>query len=398
LVAFGRKPSEYDPTAFQGIHAEYVLVILDEACGIPTTLWDAASTLTSNDTSRTLAIGNPDDPLSTFAKMCKPGSGWNAIQIGAEVTPNFTGEQVSQKVRSSLISVGWAKSKAKTWGERSALYTSKVKGQFPVDSDAGVIPHSWAVSCRYVQIAAEGTRCAGLDVGGGGDRTVLRERIGRRAGREKVWIESDPMVACGLIATQLKDWAIERLVVDVIGIGWGLAGRLRELSTKHNYDESETRHDAEIIPFNASGTAFAPERFVNRRAELYWEVGRERSRLKMWDLEDVDDDTLAELTEAKYVIVDSKGKIKVEPKEKIIERLGHSPDRAEALLMAFDDSGTQEAGLPLTTADLVGANVDGDVERPAWAGPKPQGVAQPDTADRDQENALMLELMAERPL
>jgi hypothetical protein len=31
LVAYGRKPADYDPAAFQGIHARYVLVIIDES-------------------------------------------------------------------------------------------------------------------------------------------------------------------------------------------------------------------------------------------------------------------------------------------------------------------------------------------------------------------------------
>jgi hypothetical protein len=35
LVAYGRKPADYDPAAFQGIHARYVLVIIDEAGGVP---------------------------------------------------------------------------------------------------------------------------------------------------------------------------------------------------------------------------------------------------------------------------------------------------------------------------------------------------------------------------
>jgi hypothetical protein len=54
LVGFGRKPDELNPTAFQGIHARYVLVILDEACGVHG-LWDAAESLAANDDSRILA-------------------------------------------------------------------------------------------------------------------------------------------------------------------------------------------------------------------------------------------------------------------------------------------------------------------------------------------------------
>src|SRR3954463_16251977 len=67
LVAWGRKPADYDPDAFQGIHARHVLVILDEAGGVPDALWTAAETLMANAGSRILAIGNPDDPISTFA-------------------------------------------------------------------------------------------------------------------------------------------------------------------------------------------------------------------------------------------------------------------------------------------------------------------------------------------
>ncbi|MCR4300614.1 MAG: hypothetical protein NUV51_03315, partial [Sulfuricaulis sp.] len=52
IVAYGRKPADYDEDAFQGIHARYVLVILDEACGIPETLWTAAETITTNEGCR----------------------------------------------------------------------------------------------------------------------------------------------------------------------------------------------------------------------------------------------------------------------------------------------------------------------------------------------------------
>jgi hypothetical protein len=33
LVAYGRKPGDYDQAAFQGIHAEYVLIVIDAADG-----------------------------------------------------------------------------------------------------------------------------------------------------------------------------------------------------------------------------------------------------------------------------------------------------------------------------------------------------------------------------
>lgn len=38
-----------------------------------------------------LAIVNPTDPLSHFATVCKPGSDWHVIRVGAFDTPVFTG-------------------------------------------------------------------------------------------------------------------------------------------------------------------------------------------------------------------------------------------------------------------------------------------------------------------
>lgn len=339
IVAFGRKPSDYEPTAFQGIHAPHVLVILDEACGIPKTLWDAASTLTANDGSRTLAIGNPDDPHSEFASVCKPGSGWSTIHIGWKHTPNATGEDVPDALRSILISERWVEGRKSRWGEDSSLYQSKVLGEFPVDADDGVVPSSWISRCRYNELPETTPHDAGLDVGAGGDRTVLRERRGPRAGRELSLVDKDPMRQVGKLVEAINEWEVTRVKVDVIGVGWALAGRLEELSSKHN-PSGERTHAAEIVGVNFAEASAQPTRFLNLRAEVYWEVGRELSRLQSWDLSQIDDDIAVELAASRYVIVDSRGKIKIEPKDEVRKRLGASPDRAEALLLAFYEPGT----------------------------------------------------------
>ena len=64
LVAYGRKPAHYDLAAFQGIHARYVLVIIDEAGGVPKSIFDAVDALATNIDARVVAVGNPDDPAS----------------------------------------------------------------------------------------------------------------------------------------------------------------------------------------------------------------------------------------------------------------------------------------------------------------------------------------------
>jgi hypothetical protein len=58
LVAFGRKPSDKNPTGLQGFHAKYMLVIIDECAGVPAELWDARESLASNRGGVILAAGN----------------------------------------------------------------------------------------------------------------------------------------------------------------------------------------------------------------------------------------------------------------------------------------------------------------------------------------------------
>jgi hypothetical protein len=336
LVAFGRKPSDYDPAAFSGLHSEFTLVIIDEGCGVPKSLFDGASSLIADEGGKILVIGNPDSSDGQFFQICKPGSGWNTIKIGYEDTPNFTGEAVSADLKRRLISRVWVEEREREWGRESAIFQAKVMAEFPKAGTDGVVPLGWAEACRWLEYPSTEPAEGGVDVGAGGDRTVLRERRGMRAGREFVFTNPDPMESVALLVEKIVEWGLTKVKVDPIGIGWGLLGRLRELSSRHN-PTGETTHDAEVIGVNFAElpTPGTEHRFLNKRAEVWWSVGRELSRLHGWDLSEVDEDVLAELCAPKYVLMDSKGKIKIEAKVEVIKRTGHSPDRADALLLAF---------------------------------------------------------------
>jgi hypothetical protein len=67
-------------------------VIIDECAGVPEELWEAADSLASNENGRVIAVGNPTDPGSHFAEVCKPGTDWEAQKISVYDTPVYTGE------------------------------------------------------------------------------------------------------------------------------------------------------------------------------------------------------------------------------------------------------------------------------------------------------------------
>lgn len=337
LAGLGRKPSEHSPAAFQGLHARYLLLILDEAYGIPKNIWDGGSTLAANEHSRVLVIGNPDGP-GEFEEVCRPDSGWNVIHIGAQHSPNFTGEDVSQFLRDMLIHPRWVEERAKKWGRESALFQSKCDGVFPSGGDPfAVIRYDWARKCQLMDFPFGEPVEAGIDVGAGGDRTYIQERRGLRAGRSQSFIDPDPIRTVGELVLALKEWGVTRAKIDSTGIGWAIAGALKNESSRHN-PLGPRGHDAEIIPvnFGSGPTEGTEKKYLNKRAELWWS-GRERSRpgVETWDLSELDDDVINELCAPKYEVLDNHGKVKIEPKKDIIKRLGMSPDAAEALLLAF---------------------------------------------------------------
>src|SRR5258708_6900284 len=119
----GRKPPDHNETSFLGTHARYVLVILDEACGIPEWLWHSAERITTGDPMgmRILAIGNPDDPNSHFARIFQ-NPDWAHFKTSAHDSPNFTGEEVPAELREKLTSVEWVEERKRDWGETNPLY------------------------------------------------------------------------------------------------------------------------------------------------------------------------------------------------------------------------------------------------------------------------------------
>lgn len=334
LVAFGRKPADTDEAAFVGIHAPYVLCVLDEACGVPEQLWIGAEAITTGPWCRILAIGNPDNSDTQFYKVSQPGSGWNAIRISAHDTPNYTGEPVPEMVAVSLISKEWGDEKKTEWGEDNALYNSKVLGEFSVDSADTVVRSSDVAACRvdpeihYTPSEVSPIEL-GVDVGGGHDETVIRERRGILAGRE--WrIRSDrPEKIAPLVLLAIRESGARSVKIDSIGVGFGVIGELRNAGARRE-------HNARIIGVNVASSPVDKVKFVNLRAEMWWTLGRDLSAGGGWDLSQMEnaDATAAQMCWPRWFL-DVKGRIQVESKDDIIKRNGRSPDNADALLLAY---------------------------------------------------------------
>jgi hypothetical protein len=107
------------------------------------------------------------------------------------------------------------------------------------------------------------------------------------------------------------------LMGDTVGIGYYF---MRHLASRYR-----------VLSFVAGQTPVDAVKFCNKKAEAYF-------TLRDWMQEDrihgiLDEDTKAQLSDVRYR--EKNGRIEIEHKDEARERGTHSPDRAEALIMAF---------------------------------------------------------------
>lgn len=351
LVAFGRKPADMNPSAFQGIHAKYLLVLVDEACGVSGQLWEAIDSLIANDQSKIVLLGNPDFPETEFEGSCKVGSGYNVVQIGAFDTPIFSGESCPATVVNQLIGRSYVEEKRRRWaptwtwvdkdnrpsdpehGVRCAppdniklediapYWASKVLGQFPVQSaEQGLIPSVWIRAAMERNLPPGNPVELGVDVGAGGDSSTIAHRRGPVVRIIHEDHNPDTMQTCGKVIAVRKSLKASAVKIDKIGIGLGIYDRATELKEP-------------VYGINVGESASDSENYLNFKAEAYWLL-RERFEAGDIDLDINDADTAAELVSLRYKRT-SSGKIQIESKDQARQRGVPSPNRAEAVMLAF---------------------------------------------------------------
>lgn len=364
IIAYGRKPADYDPAAFQGIHARFVLVVIDEACGVPRQLFDAVDALATNEAARVLAIGNPDDPTSHFAEVCRPGSGWNTFHIDGLTTPNMTAELVAQyprlaelvesegitlssepiseRVRPLLLSPLWVAERIDRWGTRSPLFSAKVRGRFPETGEDQLIPLSSILAAQQRKLEPAHTTTLGIDVARfGTDRTVMTVARGPVVRVVEDHAQQRTTETTGRAINTKAMHGVHEVRVEGVGVGAGVVDELLE-----------SGHD--VVDMQPGAPARDAEHFANARAEWWWGI-RQLFEDGDIDIDPLDDELASQLGAMRYTFT-ARGQIKIESKEDMRKRGLPSPDRADSLMLALAD--VMVPGGVIEAADL-----DAELER-----------------------------------
>jgi len=302
------------PEALQGVHSENVMLIGDEASGIPEQVFEAAAGSMSGHNAVTLLLGNPVRSSGFFYDTHNRLSGdWVTMKVSCVDSPR--------------VSEAYVEEMKARYGEESNAYRIRVLGEFPRSDDDTVIPMELLELAKHrdVEASQHAKLIWGLDVARfGGDRSALSKRQGNALVEPtKTWKNLDLMQLTGAVVAEWEALPSSQrpheILVDSIGLGAGVVDRLRELGLP-------------VRGINVSESPAMGQTYKNLRAELWYKT-------KAWfEARDCripsDEELVAELATVRYFFT-SNGKIQIESKDDIRKRGLRSPDKADSLVLTF---------------------------------------------------------------
>ena len=310
--------------ALAGVHSDNVLLVIDEASGVPEVVFEASAGSMSSVNATTVMLSNPTRSSGTFFESHnRMRHSWWTRTWSCEDSPLVADEFIDEM--------------RERYGETSSAFLVRVMGEFPLADDDTIIPFHLVESAQHrdIEESPETSQIWGLDVARmGSDKTALCKRTGSVVTDIKSWGGLDLMQTVGRVKAEydaLEVWEQDNLeiLIDSIGQGAGVFDRCQELGMP-------------VRAVNVSESPSMKETYLNLRAELWF-------RMKAW-LENrtckipQNDRLLSELTSLKYTFT-SSGKIKAESKQELKKRGFNSPDLADCLALTFSsDPATAMSG------------------------------------------------------
>lgn len=375
------------PENFFGYHANHILVVVDEAGGVPDQIFKGVKAITPNRNARILYIGNPTNPAGTFYDAFNnPKLPVKRFTVSAFQTPNFTANgvrdvedllqlftppdgvdeadyvaEVTERMDlpyDALIDPSAVYERYWEWGVDSPAWEALVMGEFPSQAEQALIPIDLVTAAMkmyepfddtgktYAEMMGwkipTGAPEYGFDVARQGpDLNVLTTRRGGWVEEQITWnkipggyIELDQSADRILDLIDPLDFNV-RLNIDDTGLGGGVTATLKRVG-REAHQSGHPSHQYQLVPYNMASKEFLrnPNRYHDITSEVYWNL-REQFYHKKIALHH-DEKLFNELVGRRWGMAPGTGKTKIETKDDYKKRTaGKSPDRSDSLALSF---------------------------------------------------------------
>jgi hypothetical protein len=346
----GLSSNENETINLEGRHGAAALRIVDEARSVRPAALESTEGLLDAPETCDIWITVPSIPSGPFFDRDTKGKD---IVRAVVTIDDLVDEGLDGKAE-------WRARRLEEWGENSPEYQSRCLARYVSDAEGALFPFSWVErAMTAADFEVDLSPVAGLDPAGSvaGDQTAFAtisgpDLLGRFHVRGVTgWHERDTQASKGLALMLVREAGADVLAVDTIGVGKGLSDSIRQ-------------DFPAVVEFRASDRANDPTRYVNRKAEIAWELRRllEGGLIRL----PKDAALRAQLVAMKYEIL-SSGKIRVvDPSD--------SPDLVDAVLVALS---VAAGGRSFSLDDLS------EPERPNYWG-QPTGLGAWDAPTRSR--------------
>ena len=307
--------NEQQANTLAGLHADYIMFVIDESGGIPQAVMAAAeAALSTGVECKLVQAGNPTHLEGPLYNACTSQAHlWYVVEI--------TGDP-DDPMRAPRISKQWAREQIQQYGRDNPWVMVNVFGKFPPGSLNSLIGPDEVRAAMGKHLPKDrydwAQKRLGVDVARfGDDKTIIFPRQGLAAFKPVEMRAARSNDIAARVAMAKSTWGSDMEYVDGTG-GYG-AGVIDYLM-QAGFSPQE---------INFAGKS-SDDRYYNKRAEMWFNMVE---WIKRGGAIPNDPELLKELTAPTYTF--NKGKFQLEKKEQIKSRLGYSPDKADALALTF---------------------------------------------------------------
>lgn len=303
--------------ALRGLHAKYVMWLLDETGAYPEAVLPTCEAIFSGDPveAHIVQAGNPTNlggPL--YQAATKSRRHWFVVEITADPDDPH---------RTPRVSIDHARKHIETYGRDNPWVLVNIFGKFPPSSFNALIgpdeiTEAFRRSPREYEIG-RAPKIIGVDVARfGDDRSVMAKREGILMHPFRIARNVDSTAGAGWVLREFLEFQASAIFVDGTGgFGSGWVDQLRALGQAP-------------IEVHFSAEAGNKARYANKRTEMYFDfvewIRRGGALPETPEL-------VAELSMTTYTFKDDK--MILEPKEDVKAKIGHSPDISDAAALTF---------------------------------------------------------------
>ena len=302
-----------------GLHGDHLLLIVDEASGVPDPMFIPLEGALTQEDNRVLLIGN----------MTKNTGYFHDTHFHAKVSPNWTKLHWDSR-DSSLVTDDMVQFFKDKYGEESSIFAVRVKGDPPHEDERTLIPLGWARQClgNEFPIAEDEPKYLGVDVARyGEDKSIIMPRMGLKIFPWKTFQGLNTISLGGFINQCYIEEEADGLAIDEIGVGAGVTDWLYKHGHINCFGINVAEASSNIAEYN-------------RLRDELWVLVREKCMKGVYNFPETDEgeELCNELACPTYDFNASGGYV-IESKKSMKLRGVMSPNIADALCLTEYFSG-----------------------------------------------------------